>query len=92
MGGEKRGGGFAILINHVMSYRIKRVLDCRGKIEACVVEILLAGESIILVACYKPPNLGSISDEEWLRFFNQFDRPGISTPTTPIGALRIIAP
>lgn len=51
-----RGGGVAILISHLLTYReIRPVQDCSGKLEVYAVEIFLAGGSLILVACYRPP-------------------------------------
>lgn len=35
-------------------------------------DIFISGESMIVVACYRPPNMPTITDDAWLRFFTQF--------------------
>lgn len=62
-----------ILVNQKIKYRAVDVQDdCNGKIEACAVEIFSKGESIFLVSCYRPPNIGNVSSREWFSFINQF--------------------
>lgn len=70
----RRGGGVALLINHKFRYKEIAVQEnCNGKLEVCAAEIIFHGESLFLISCYRPPNSGRISVEEWLRFFTQFN-------------------
>lgn len=69
-----RGGGVAILISHSLRYReIPLLEDCGNRVEACAVEILFTNENLILVVCYRPPQNGHISDNDWTKFFSQFN-------------------
>lgn len=71
---QGRGGGVAIIINQSIKYRIvDNLYNCENKIEVCAVEIFSKGESIFLVACYRPPSMQVISEEDWSKFLNQFD-------------------
>ena len=76
--GDRRGGGVALLINHSLRYHQIDTYDCQGLIEACAAEVFLPNRSIILIACYRPPNSNTISEQEWLNFIGQFrNRPTI---------------
>lgn len=71
--GLRRGGGVALLINQAFKYRkLDNIYNCNGKIEACAIEIFLSNETIVMVACYRPPDMPVIEVAEWLQFFNQF--------------------
>lgn len=64
----------AILINHSFKYKqVNGVFDCDGFLEVCAIETFINGESLLLVSCYRPLNSSFISEEDWLKFFNQFN-------------------
>lgn len=68
-----RGGGVLIAIRNNVRYR--RVHEtCGGKVEACAIEILVGGEPLTVVSCYRPPGAGagSVAIRDWEKFFSQF--------------------
>jgi hypothetical protein len=68
---ETAGGGVAIFINN-LKYSCKDGLyDGDGKIEACSIELYTGQDKILIVSCYKQPQM-KIELMVWKKFFAKF--------------------
>jgi hypothetical protein len=70
---ERAGGGVAIFINKKLKYSRKDGLHYGdGKIEACAIELYTGQDKILIVSCYKQPQI-KIELNVWKKFFSQFE-------------------
>lgn len=73
---NKKGGGVAIIIKNKFKYKVRKQLwNCKDKLEVVAIDIYRCNnEPMTIASCYRPPNNDLITNEEWCRFFKQFQR------------------
>lgn len=70
---NRNGGGIMILVNNKLKYkRVHGLYNCDDKLEMCAIELFLHNVKLLVVSCYRPPDL-VIERESWERFSTQFE-------------------